>query len=237
MTQLASEILFELVVTAVEPESPHQTDSISELQNPSGNWKLMAPRIRTVTFDLAGYNLRPNAAERWESWVNQMLKHSSNLEHLCVRNGHIPGTFASKVLRCVAAMPSTNLKVFHLSSATVEATSLITVLGKYMLSDVSLHEVCLTEDLCFDWYSIFAIMEGIPRLHRVVLKHLSSVQVNTLRRKPIEAPGHQVCSWMKAEKRPAVQMLLRTATMGARYQPVAAPLPRWEIFFEIPTAV
>ena len=72
-------------------------------------------------------------------------------------------------------MPSTNLKVFHLSSATVEATSLITVLGKYMLSNILLHEVCLTEDLSFDWYSIFAIMEGIPRLHRVVLKHLSSV--------------------------------------------------------------
>jgi hypothetical protein len=189
------ELTVDLVISAV-PDLLR-----SDWSDDTDAWRIFGPRVRNLTFDLAGQEpLRANEANEFMNRATELLVRTGNVETFNARSelAFLPIGSISVMLEVGAASWS-NLKILHMIDGACRANDLLLFLHRHQttLEEVSFTETWVSEWNGQSWLSIFAALKVFLKLKRLTFDHLVSSD-----RGPVSSGGPSLpkyMAWMKAE--------------------------------------
>jgi hypothetical protein len=198
------------------------------------NWRVIAPQIRSLTFDCAMTDVGGSHVPDLLTWIAEMLLDANAVEHFYGRSCD----FDYSMLRIIFAQSSwTCLRTLHLFRSRSHKRSLLKMLLRHRstLEDVSLTRVTITGMNIAAWRKIFVAMKGIHQLERVTLDQLE-LQGNLEKsgNAPLSRNSKPVTSdCLKTKGHENVRLVLDTATERIILLP-GRDITLWQVHFEVP---
>ncbi|CAO2652286.1 Nn.00g005690.m01.CDS01 [Neocucurbitaria sp. VM-36] len=203
----------ELVITAIKEEAMDRSVFDSDCEH----WTLLAPRLRSITFDLAGNDLGVLETPNFLSRCTSILKQADAVEGLYGRNistSYDPPGIMSVLLTGTSKWH--NLKYFRLFMSNERGSELHKFLLHHSptLEEVSISHVTIHLNDGVSWESIIEALKGMPCLLRVTLEHLCFENQKGLKDVylPFQRDMSRSSTWLKADGHENVCQMMEVAS-------------------------